>query len=378
MKDVCAQIEDALERKRRGEICQEDYDAMKTQLKSQLPILTPHATFKNGRRLNADAIPSGLSIYDKDHIPNPKGYWEVKSEELRVKNPSALERILLVHVTPSLEGLRLVFTIPDGMDLAQAQKWMSEQLEDADYDVCVKDLARPSFIVPEEYILYINEGELFKEHNSSINNQNNKGNDETNRLSGNGSNPAVSLGSPAEYAQPADHNGSDAAHISDNGGNQSNGKQAPSKTLNQGGLHRTKTSGEGFDAPPTLERSGSERREGAVTPLPPEEERGLGIGGGALPARRDGEVEKVSLNSRKYLAELVEGVANLGDEHAIRNLLADFSYIPRHDDYLDHLRGILLGRLAELATRLPMVAENHFHGDVGQFIAQGNGYINEQ
>lgn len=173
VKDVCAQIEDALERKRRGEICQEDYDAMKTQLKSQLPILTPHATFKNGRRLNADAIPSGLSIYDKDHIPNPKGYWEVKSEELRVKNPSALERILLVHVTPSLEGLRLVFTIPDGMDLAQAQKWMSEQLEDADYDVCVKDLARPSFIVPEEYILYINEGELFKEHNSSINNQNN-------------------------------------------------------------------------------------------------------------------------------------------------------------------------------------------------------------
>lgn len=86
VKDVCAQIEDALERKRRGEICQEDYDAMKTQLKSQLPILTPHATFKNGRRLNADAIPSGLSIYDKDHIPNPKGYWEVKSEELRVKN----------------------------------------------------------------------------------------------------------------------------------------------------------------------------------------------------------------------------------------------------------------------------------------------------
>ena len=161
VKDVCAQIEDALERKRRGEIGQEDYDTMKTRLKSQLPILTPHATFRNGRRLNADAIPSGLSIYDKDHIPNPKGYWEVKSEELSVKNPSALERILLVHVTPSLEGLRLVFTIPDGMDLAQAQKWMSQQLGDEEYDVCVKDLARPSFIVPEDYILFINESELF-------------------------------------------------------------------------------------------------------------------------------------------------------------------------------------------------------------------------
>ena len=250
VKDVCAQIEDALERKRRGEICQEDYDAMKTQLKSQLPILTPHATFKNGRRLNADAIPSGLSIYDKDHIPNPKGYWEVKSEELRVKNPSALERILLVHVTPSLEGLRLVFTIPDGMDLAQAQKWMSQQLGDEEYDVCVKDLARPSFIVPEEYILFIDEAKLFgvkseerRVKNSNVsapqlnnqhlidNNQNNKGNDETNRLSGNGGNPAVSPGSPAEHAQPADTNHSDDNHIGDNGGNQGNGGMETEKNF---------------------------------------------------------------------------------------------------------------------------------------------------
>ena len=250
VKDVCAQIEDALERKRRGEIGQEDYDTMKTRLKSQLPILTPHATFRNGRRLNADAIPSGLSIYDKDHIPNPKGYWEVKSEELRVKNPSALERILLVHVTPSLEGLRLVFTIPDGMDLAQAQKWMSQQLGDEEYDVCVKDLARPSFIVPEEYILFINESELFgvkseerRVKNSNVsapqlnnqhlidNNQNNKGNDETNRLSGNGGNPAVSPGSPAEHAQPADTNHSDDNHIGDNGGNQGNGGMETGKNF---------------------------------------------------------------------------------------------------------------------------------------------------
>ena len=250
VKDVCAQIEDALERKRRGEIGQEDYDTMKTRLKSQLPILTPHATFRNGRRLNADAIPSGLSIYDKDHIPNPKGYWEVKSEELRVKNPQVLARILLVHVTPSLEGLRLVFVMPKGMDLAQAQKWMSQQLGDEEYDVCVKDLARPSFIVPEDYILFINESELFgvkseerRVKNSNVsapqlnnqhlidNNQNNKGNDETNRLSGNGGNPAVSPGSPAEHAQPADTNHSDDNHIGDNGGNQGNGGMETEKNF---------------------------------------------------------------------------------------------------------------------------------------------------
>ena len=169
VKDVCSQIEDALESRRRGEISPEDYQTMKTNLKAQLPILTPHATFKNGRRLNADAIPSGLSIYDKDHIPDPRGWWKVKSEELRVKNPAAFESIVLVHVTPSMEGLRLVFVIPEGMDLAAAQKWMSLQLEDDEYDTCVKDLARPSFLVPEEYILYINEEELFKDRNPSGN-----------------------------------------------------------------------------------------------------------------------------------------------------------------------------------------------------------------
>ena len=163
VKNTCAEIEDALESKRRGEMNQEDYDTLKTKLKAKLPILTPHATFKNGRRLNADAIPSGLSIYDKDRIADPKAWWQAKSEELKTKNPAAFDSILLVHITPSMEGLRLVFIIPEGMNLAEAQKWMSEQLDDKEYDVCVKDLARPSFIVPEDYILFINEGELFKD-----------------------------------------------------------------------------------------------------------------------------------------------------------------------------------------------------------------------
>ncbi len=275
VKDVCAQIEDALERKRRGEICQADYDTMKTQLKSQLPILTPHATFRNGRRLNADAIPSGLSIYDKDHIPDPRGYWKVKSEEVRVKNPTVLERILLVHVTPSLEGLRLVFTIPEGMSLAEAQHWMSEQLEDAEYDSCVKDLARPSFIVPEDYILYINEAELFKDRsfshtdstgnikhtdltdftdsagnmksptdntdlhrsecfardntdsasqtNNTQNTINNENNDKTTRPAGDSGAPAAALGAPAEHAQPSDSHDSPNTHLSNHGSNQSCG-----------------------------------------------------------------------------------------------------------------------------------------------------------
>ena len=229
---ICAEIEDALEKLRRGELKKEEYERMKTQLKSQLPILTPHATFKNGRRLNADAIPSGLSIYDKDHIPNPRGYWEEKQKILAQK--SVLDCICLVHVTPSTEGLRLIFTIPKGMTLAEAQKWMSEQLEDNDYDSCVKDLARPSFLVPEDYILYIDEAKLFE----------------------------VALNIKE----------GDASESED----LKQGSASESEDLKQGGLHRTNNrnsvasnnKGEGFDAPPTLERSGSERRVGAVSPSP--------------------------------------------------------------------------------------------------------------
>ena len=237
VKDVCAQIEDALERKRRGEIGQEDYDTMKTRLKSQLPILTPHATFRNGRRLNADAIPSGLSIYDKDHIADPTGWWKAKSEELRVKNPQVLARILLVHVTPSLEGLRLVFVMPEGMNLAEAQKWMSQQLGDEEYDVCVKDLARPSFIVPEDYILFIDEARLLAEvestpattqesinHNTNENpNENENKTEKEHRPESDNSSAALPAGTASEYAQSANHDCADDHHLGNHGVDQDHG-----------------------------------------------------------------------------------------------------------------------------------------------------------
>jgi len=153
--DVCAQIKDALEAVRRGEMSPEDFETLKGNLKKALIIFTFHATFKEGKRKNDDAIPSGLSIYDLDHIPNPEGKWqeiEPRKEELG---------IVLAHITPSSEGLRLVFIIPPGMNLEQAQAWMARQLGDAQYDACVKDFARCSFAVPREYVLFVDEERLF-------------------------------------------------------------------------------------------------------------------------------------------------------------------------------------------------------------------------
>ena len=153
---VCAEIKDAWEQEKRGEITLEEFEELKGRLKKQLPILTPHATFKNGRRLNADAVPSGLSMYDLDHIPDPEGRWreiEPRKDELG---------IVMAHITPSAEGLRLIFVIPDGKTLAEAQRWMADMLGDQKYDECVKDYARCSFIVPREYVLFLSNS-LFEE-----------------------------------------------------------------------------------------------------------------------------------------------------------------------------------------------------------------------
>ena len=158
---VCAEIEDALEKCRRGEITKEEYETIKSALKKKLPIFTFPAMFKNGRRKNGDAIPSGLSIYDLDHIENPRAKWT--SIEHRAKELG----IVLSHISPSLEGLRLVFVMPGGMDLAQSQAWMAQQLGDDKYDACVKDYARCSCAVPREYVLFLDEDALFDEEFSS-------------------------------------------------------------------------------------------------------------------------------------------------------------------------------------------------------------------
>ena len=179
---VCAEIEDSLEKFHRGELTKDEYETIKGELKKKLPIFTFHATFKNGRRKNEDALPSGLSIYDLDHIENPRAKWD------SIKERSKELGIVLAHISPSLEGLRLVFVMPSGMDLAQAQAWMAEQLGDDRYDSCVKDFARCSFVVPREYVLYKSDAlfEEIKNEELKIKNEELLSNEET-RPNGNSS-----------------------------------------------------------------------------------------------------------------------------------------------------------------------------------------------
>ena len=154
---TCAEIADCHEKLLRGEMSREDFDTKKTELKKRLPAFCFHAHFKNGRRLNADAEPSGLSILDIDHIPSPEVFFNEK-----VKSRTKELGIVLAHKTPSGEGLRLVFVIPEGKNLVEAQQWLAKQIGLDTFDEACKDLARCSFAVPEEYVLFLDERELFK------------------------------------------------------------------------------------------------------------------------------------------------------------------------------------------------------------------------
>jgi len=128
----------------------------KIELKRKLPAFCWHAWFDEGKRKNSCAHPSGLIMIDVDHVDNPRELYA--SIEQKAKENG----LLVAHVTPSTKGLRLVFPLPQGMDIVKAQNYYADILN-LKVDACTKDLARLSFVVPEDYWLFINE-ELFTLH----------------------------------------------------------------------------------------------------------------------------------------------------------------------------------------------------------------------
>ena len=122
----------------------------KIELKRKLPAFCWHAWFDEGKRKNSCAHPSGLIMIDVDHVDNPRELYA--SIEQKAKENG----LLVAHVTPSTKGLRLVFPLPQGMDIVKAQNYYADILN-LKVDACTKDLARLSFVVPEDYWLFINE-----------------------------------------------------------------------------------------------------------------------------------------------------------------------------------------------------------------------------
>jgi len=154
---VCEDIIKVRARWQAGEITAEEFERRKSELKRRLPVFCFHATFRDGHRSNGSAVPSGLSILDLDHL-------ELAPQEFYFQQVAGREQelgICLAHVSPSGEGLRLVFRMGACETLELAQRRMAEAIGCKAFDACVKDLARCSFAVPRAYLIYIDEDTLF-------------------------------------------------------------------------------------------------------------------------------------------------------------------------------------------------------------------------
>ena len=162
------------------------------KLKRGLPAFIFQATFdetasKAGKvgawRKQSSTRLTGLVVMDVDHVDNPRGFVNgilkiengklvAREEWAAAKNcpisilNSQLEQILLVYVTPSGKGLKIVFKadVKKG-NLIDNQHAMAEVLG-VEVDESCKDASRMSFICKESDILFVDK-ELFMYENKA-------------------------------------------------------------------------------------------------------------------------------------------------------------------------------------------------------------------
>ena len=241
-----------------------------TQIKGSLPVLMYQATFdktasKKGYqgywRKQSAARLNGLFMLDVDHLsgrpsPGPSlqggesdrpadsssneglSNMELTPRELykkiRLEHPELFSSpqggirggleglILLVHVTPSGRGLRIVAKADASIgNLADNQAWLSSLL-DVEPDKACKDASRCSFCPGFEDILYINKEELFtyenKEYDAKYGPLYRGGNSQPTAVLGNGSHEPLRPAAQIDgESRPADDGGSQGAAAENDG-----------------------------------------------------------------------------------------------------------------------------------------------------------------
>ena len=143
---------------------------MASMQKKKLPIFCFAATFKDGKRTNANAKPNGLVLIDIDGLENPLSEYDrlLKADWGFMSNS-----VVLVYTTPSGHGLRIVFKGMEGMDYVENMHWFGEHF-DVQIDESCKDFARCSFAVPYSYIKFVSDS-LFSYNNDQFFKAGNKG-----------------------------------------------------------------------------------------------------------------------------------------------------------------------------------------------------------
>ena len=146
------------------------------KLKRGLPAFIFQATFdettspkgKTGawRKQSATRL-TGLVVMDVDHVDDPRKTWDLIDNGKLTMDNELRSHILLVYVTPSGHGLKIVFKArAEWGNLIDNQHAMAKVLG-VEVDESCKDASRMSFICKESDILYLDK-ELFTYENKEF------------------------------------------------------------------------------------------------------------------------------------------------------------------------------------------------------------------
>lgn len=123
--------------------------------KAQLPAMMPMGTVGDKTRKKENCQPTGLVMIDVDgkELLDPKAIGEANDI---LKNEFERLHVVLIHVTPSGRGLRvLCHCHADGMEATVERVTKDLGLDKfGSVDPACKDLSRLSYLVPADYILY--------------------------------------------------------------------------------------------------------------------------------------------------------------------------------------------------------------------------------
>ena len=143
-------------------------------LKKSLPFVIFIATYietasASGKlgcwRKQAACRLNGLCVIDFDHIEGDcRAVWEEAYAKLSDEDKA---RILLVYITPSGHGLKVVFMADINYNLIDNQKVFAEKLGLTNIDEVCCDASRGAFLTTREDIILINEEKLFTYENKT-------------------------------------------------------------------------------------------------------------------------------------------------------------------------------------------------------------------
>lgn len=127
--------------------------------KLKLPAVDWVGVTKSGKRLAEDCEPTQYVMLDIDHCEDPRKAWEDIKWDIEAQK--LWPQLLLVHITPSGKGLRIVFrAMIDSPSLVDHMNDWRDRLnltKYGDFDGVVKDFSRLSFCTHYSEVLYSQE-----------------------------------------------------------------------------------------------------------------------------------------------------------------------------------------------------------------------------